>query len=252
MRPCKKIRRDDLPGWSWRCRTVRSPRCRCSRTFGSRGAKARPIARYYLVAHRPHIWSFSQRLWHNKWLIAGQRALIDVIRLFSHGFIFTTALPPALLAGAQAATEYHSTHPGGRALLQRRAASVKAELHDLGFPVITNSSHIVPLMVGDATACKAAADSLYNDFGIYVQPIGAPSPAVGQERLRIAPTGHHTAEHHGHLVSALKDVWYRLGLPWEQYWRKSGSRFFTNIAAKSQSPLRTKEQLQAAERHQTI
>ncbi|KAL8921541.1 MAG: hypothetical protein Q9208_005695 [Pyrenodesmia sp. 3 TL-2023] len=151
--------------------------------------------------------------------ITGSASLIDMIRSLSRGFIFTTAPPPATMAGAQAAIEFQRENPHDRMQLQRHVRAVKDRLRLHGLPVLPNRSHIVPLMVGDASKCKAAADILFDEFDIYVQPINSPSVAVGQERLRISPTAAHTQSHQDRLVEALVHIWERLGLDRLERWR---------------------------------
>ncbi|KAF2148177.1 tetrapyrrole biosynthesis, 5-aminolevulinic acid synthase [Myriangium duriaei CBS 260.36] len=176
--------------------------------------------------------------------IAGSEQLIDTVRSFSHGFIFTTALPPALLAGARAAIDFQVQYPQERMQLRRNVRQLKAQLRELGFPVIENGSHIVPLVVGDAELCKRAADMLFDEFRIYVQPINAPSTAVGEERLRIAPTARHTAEHQEYLVNALLSVWKSLSLKWIHDWRRESSRLFHRREFSAIPPLWTDKQLE--------
>lgn len=151
--------------------------------------------------------------------ITGSASLIDMIRSLSCGFIFTTAPPPATMAGAQTAIEFQRENPHDRIHLQRHVRAVKDRLRLHGLPVLPNRSHIVPLMVGDASKCKAAADILFDEFDIYVQPINSPSVAVGQERLRISPTAAHTQSHQDRLVEALVQIWDRLGLDRLERWR---------------------------------
>lgn len=151
--------------------------------------------------------------------IAGSASLIDMIRSLSRGFIFTTAPPPATMAGAQTAIEFQRENPQDRMRLQRHVRAVKDKLRLHGLPVLPNRSHIVPLMVGDAANCKAAADILFDEFDIYVQPINSPSVAVGQERLRISPTAAHTESHQDRLIEALVQIWHRLGLDGIEQWR---------------------------------
>ena len=152
--------------------------------------------------------------------IAGSHSCIDMIRSLSRGFIFTTAAPPATMAGAQAAIEFQRENPRDRMQLQHHVRAVKDRLRRHGLPVLPNRSHIVPLMVGDAAKCKAAADILFDEFDIYVQPINSPSVAVGQERLRISPTAAHTQSHQDKLVDALVQIWCRLGLRKIEDWSK--------------------------------
>lgn len=151
--------------------------------------------------------------------ITGSASLIDMIRSLSRGFIFTTAPPPATMAGSQTAIEFQRENPHDRMQLQRHVRAVKDRLRLHGLPVLPNRSHIVPLMVGDAAKCKAAADILFDEFDIYVQPINSPSVAVGHERLRISPTAAHTQGHQDRLVEALVQIWDRLGLDRLERWR---------------------------------
>ncbi|KAI4210519.1 MAG: hypothetical protein LQ351_006670 [Letrouitia transgressa] len=157
--------------------------------------------------------------------IAGSNSLVDMIRSLSRGFIFTTAPPPATMAGAQAAIEFQRHNAQDRMQLQRNVRTVKKKLRERALPVLPNQSHIVPLMVGDAEKCKIAADILFDEYGIYVQPINSPSVNVGQERLRISPTAAHTAAHQQKLVDALDHIWTQLGLKRINEWRmgKDGS-----------------------------
>lgn len=106
---------------------------------------------------------------------------------------------------------------------KRTGREVRRREHAL--PVLPNQSHIVPLMVGDSEKCKTAADILFDEFGIYVQPINSPSVVVGQERLRISPTAAHTQAHQDHLVKALVQIWNRLGLKCIEDWRRGTDGF---------------------------
>ncbi|KAL9596090.1 MAG: hypothetical protein Q9219_006038 [cf. Caloplaca sp. 3 TL-2023] len=146
--------------------------------------------------------------------ITGSRSFVDMVRSVSRGFIFTTAPSPATMAGAQTAIEYQRANPRDRMQLQRNVRAVKARLLQHGLPVLPNRSHIVPLMVGDSAKCKAAADILFDEFDIYVQPINSPSVVVGQECLRISPTAAQD-----HLVNALVQIWDRLALDRIESWR---------------------------------
>jgi len=144
--------------------------------------------------------------------IAGSGALIDAIRGFAPGFIFTTALPPALAAGALASVRHLKAHPELRARHQERAATLKHRLHAAGLPVMASASHIVPLLIGDARQCKQASDELLAGHRIYVQPINYPTVSRGSERLRLTPTPLHDDAMISRLVDALAEVWQRLGL----------------------------------------
>ena len=138
--------------------------------------------------------------------IAGPAALVDCVRSFGSGFIFTTSIPPAIAAGALASVRHLRTSNAERELHQRRIASLRAALAAAQIPVMANDSHVVPVMVGDAERCRALARTLLVDRSIYVQPINYPSVPRGTERLRIAPTPLHTDEMIADLVSALASL----------------------------------------------
>jgi 5-aminolevulinate synthase len=144
--------------------------------------------------------------------VASRRGVIDVIRSYAPGFIFTTALPPVLLAGALASVEHLKASPAERLRHQERANRLKAMLRAAGLPLLKSASHIVPVIVGDAKLCKAATDMLLAEHNIYVQPINYPTVPRGGERLRLTATPQHSDEDLAHLVSALTDVWSKLGL----------------------------------------
>jgi 5-aminolevulinate synthase len=141
--------------------------------------------------------------------IAADGAIVDAIRSTAPGFIFTTALPPAVAAGARASVEYLKSAHHLREQHQERAATLKARLSDAGFPVMPSVTHIVPIHVGDPVLCKRMTDMLLDDHGIYVQPINYPTVPKGTERLRLTPTPLHTDEMFDQLVTALEDVWVR-------------------------------------------
>jgi 5-aminolevulinate synthase len=145
--------------------------------------------------------------------IAGSAALIDAVRSYAPGFIFTTALPPPVCAAATAAIRHLKTSGWERERQQERAARTKAVLTAIGLPVMPTSTHIVPIMVGEPDACKAASDLLLSEHGIYIQPINFPTVPKGTERLRITPTPYHDDVLIDALAEALLDVWERLKLP---------------------------------------
>jgi len=144
--------------------------------------------------------------------IAGANSLIDAVRSYAPGFIFTTALPPAICAAATAAIRHLKQSHSERAQHQDRAARVKATLTLAGLPVMPSDTHIVPVLVGDALKCKAASDRLLTEHGIYIQSINYPTVPRGLERLRITPSPYHDDALLDALCSALLDVWERLGL----------------------------------------
>ena len=141
--------------------------------------------------------------------IAGSADLVDAIRLFASGFIFTTSLPPALTAGALASVRWVKQHGEMRTRHQGRAAALKRCFHDAGLPVMDNPSHIVPVFVGDPTHCKMISDFLLEDHGVYVQPINYPTVPKGTERLRFTPTPFHTDAMMKDLVRAMQHLWTR-------------------------------------------
>src|SRR5246500_635835 len=123
--------------------------------------------------------------------IAGSRPLIDTVRSYAPGFIFTTALPPAVCSAATAAIRHLKTSSWERERHQDRAARAKAILTAAGLPVMSSDTHIVPLFVGDPERCKRASDILLEEHNIYIQPINYPTVAKGTERLRITPSPYH-------------------------------------------------------------
>ena len=139
--------------------------------------------------------------------IAGSAVLIDFVRSFASGFIFTTALPPAVAAGAAAAVRHLKTSGAERAAHQARVAEVRAALDARAIPHLANDSHIIPVMVGDPVKCRWISDQLMERHGIYIQPINYPTVPKGTERLRITPSPVHSAADIARLVGALGELW---------------------------------------------
>jgi len=148
--------------------------------------------------------------------IAASAEICDAVRSYAPGFIFTTALPPAVCAATVAAIKHLKTSTWERERHQERAARVKAVLTAAGLPVMDSPTHIVPVMVGDPEKCKAASDRLLSAHGIYIQPINYPTVPKGTERLRIAPSPYHDDGLIDALAEALVEVWQELGLPLKQ------------------------------------
>jgi 5-aminolevulinate synthase len=139
--------------------------------------------------------------------IAASRNCCDAIRSYAAGFIFSTSLAPAVVAGALASIRHLKSSSAERERHQERAATVKRRLAETGIPVLANPSHIVPVMVNNPVHCKAVSDTLLDAHGIYVQPINYPTVPRGTERLRITPTPLHTDAQIDHLVASLNALW---------------------------------------------
>jgi 5-aminolevulinate synthase len=144
--------------------------------------------------------------------ITGSARLIDFVRSYASGFIFTTALPPAVAAGAIASIQHLKISEFERMRHRERVAKVRARLDAIGIPTMPNPSHIVPVMVGDAAKCKWISDILLDEHGIYVQPINYPTVPRKTERLRITPTPLHSDADIDRLVSALSSLWSQCAL----------------------------------------
>jgi len=146
--------------------------------------------------------------------IASSANLVDMVRSYAAGFIFTTSLPPTVLAGARAAISILASEEG-RMLREKHQSNVKylkSKLKDNGFPVEATKSHIIPIRIGDPFICTLISDKLLKQKGHYIQAINYPTVPRGEEKLRIAPTPHHTPEMMDGFVKDLLDIWHELGL----------------------------------------
>ncbi len=144
--------------------------------------------------------------------IAGSAAVCDFVRSFASGFIFTTALPPAVAAGVLASVKHLKASSAERDRMHERVARVRRLLDEAGVPHMDNPSHIVPVMVGDAVLCKQISDRLLDQYGVYVQPINYPTVPRGTERLRFTPSPLHSDADIDHMVASLSAIWSELRL----------------------------------------
>ena len=144
--------------------------------------------------------------------ITARAELIDFVRSFASGFIFTTALPPACAAAAARSIQHLKQSTEERARQKANVAQVRAQLDAKGIPHMANESHIIPVMIGDPVKCRMISDMLMADWGIYVQPINYPTVPKGTERLRITPGPLHSAEDIAHLITALSSLWSRCAI----------------------------------------
>jgi 5-aminolevulinate synthase len=142
--------------------------------------------------------------------IAADQRIVDVIRSYAPGFIFTTSLSPVLVAGVLAAVRHLKSSNEERDAQQAHAAMLKTLMSDAGLPVMHSQTHIVPLMVGDPIKAKKISDILLAEYGVYVQPINYPTVPRGTERLRFTPGPHHTHQMMCELVRALAEIWERM------------------------------------------
>ncbi|KNC97924.1 5-aminolevulinic acid synthase [Spizellomyces punctatus DAOM BR117] len=156
--------------------------------------------------------------------IAGSSPLVDMIRSYAPGFIFTTSLPPAIVSGALTSIRYLKESQKERIGQQLNTRALKSRLGEIGIPVVPNPSHIVPVLVGDAETAKSVSDELLYKYKIYVQSINYPTVSVGEERLRITPTPGHHPELMDVLVDALDTIWHERGLKMEKDWEAVGGR----------------------------
>ncbi|MEZ7813614.1 MAG: 5-aminolevulinate synthase [Paracoccaceae bacterium] len=139
--------------------------------------------------------------------ITGSAALCDFVRSFASGFIFTTALPPAIVAAATASIKHLKSSQSERTAQRAQVAKLRTKLDQLGIPYMKNDSHIVPVIIGDPVKCRMISDILMRDWGVYVQAINYPTVAKGTERLRITPSPLHSDADINHLATALAALW---------------------------------------------
>lgn len=185
--------------------------------------------------------------------VAGSKNFVDMIRSYAPGFIFTTSLPPATVAGARASVIYQKYHMGDRALKQINVRKVKEKLAAIDIPVVPGPSHIIPVLVGNAGLAKAASDKLLVEHGIYVQAINYPTVAVGEERLRVTVTPRHTSEQIDGLVKALDNVFAELGINRVSDWTKLGGRANVGVPeASAVEPIWTDAQINIAGNQETL
>jgi 5-aminolevulinate synthase len=144
--------------------------------------------------------------------ITSRAVIIDMIRSCAPGFIFTTTQPPAIAAGAEASIRHLMHSSAEREAHQRNARTMKDMLTKAGIPVLSNNTHIVPVMVGDPVKCKQASDILLEEYQMYVQPINYPTVRKGTERLRVTPTPFHTPEMMQGFCDALVEIFARLDI----------------------------------------
>ena len=180
--------------------------------YGERGAG---VAEELGLGHRPTViqGTLGKAFGLAGGYIAASAALVDFVRSFAPGFIFTTALPPVVAAGARASLKLVRGATELRARHQAISADLKARLTAAHLPVMPSESHIVPVRIGEAAACKRVANVLLERHGIYVQPINYPTVPKGTERLRLTPTPLHDEATVAALVEALSSVWRELSLP---------------------------------------
>jgi 5-aminolevulinate synthase len=139
--------------------------------------------------------------------IAGKRETVDAVRSFASGFIFTTSLPPAVLAGTRASIEHLKVSDIERQRQRRNVKRLKERVEKAGMPYLKGESHIVPLVVGEARCCKLLSDILLNEYNIYLQPINFPTVPKGTERLRLTATAAHSLEDVDRLADVLEKLW---------------------------------------------
>ena len=162
--------------------------------------------------------------------IAGSVDFVDMIRSYASGFIFTTSLPPANMAGARASISYQKEYNGDRQLKQLNVRDLKSRFEAMDIPVVPGPSHIVPVLVGDAALARLASDTLLEKHNVYVQAINYPTVARGEERLRFTVTPGHNVDQIARLADAVNSVFTELGIKRTSDWRAEGGRAGVGLA----------------------
>lgn len=170
--------------------------------------------------------------------LTGKKVIIDAIRSYASGFIFTTTLPPSLAAAATASVRHLKHSSVEREQHRARVSACKNTLCNTGIPMLASQTHIIPVFVGDAALCKEASDRLLADHAVYIQPINYPTVPRGTERLRITPTPLHSEADIAHLANALDTIWTQLSLP-------RANKPFPDAEAAANAFSRTKSQAEA-------
>lgn len=176
--------------------------------------------------------------------IAGSTDMVDMVRSYASGFIFTTSLPPVNVAGARASIAYQREFNGDRQLKQINVRDLKSRFEALDIPVVPGPSHIVPVLVGDPGLTKLASDNLLSKYNVYVQAINYPTVARGEERLRFTVTPGHTTEQIARLATAVDETFTELGIKRTKDWAAVGGRANVGMAdAEKVEPIWTDEQV---------
>ena len=180
--------------------------------------------------------------------IAGSTDMVDMVRSYASGFIFTTSLPPSNMAGARASITYQRNYIGDRQLKQINVRDLKTRFEALDIPVIPGPSHIVPVLVGDPMLTRQASDTLLAKHNVYVQAINYPTVARGEERLRFTVTPGHTVEQIARLATAVDTTFKELGIKRTSDWKALGGHANVGVPdAEPVEPIWTKEQIGLAD-----
>lgn len=176
--------------------------------------------------------------------IAGSTDMVDMVRSYASGFIFTTSLPPVNMAGARASISYQREYLGDRQLKQVNVRDLKSRFEALDIPVVPGPSHIVPVLVGDPGLTKLASDNLLSKYNVYVQAINYPTVARGEERLRFTVTPGHNADQIARLATAVDETFTELGIKRTKDWAAVGGRANVGIPnAQKVEPIWTDAQI---------